>query len=83
MSEVPGQVNLTCDHVTGAKLYIWHAGSDPVVEANWHQVGTDSKCKFSAGGLTSGAKNWFRVAALGTGTGNQSLWSDPALKMAP
>ena len=47
------------------------------------KVGMDSKSSFTATGLTSGTKYWFRVAAVGSGTGNQSPWSDPALKMAP
>ena len=62
---------------------IWQVCTDPMLEANWHQIGMDSKTKCTATGLISGTKYWFRVAALGTGTGNQSPWSDPVLKMAP
>lgn len=83
MGALPGQVFLACDVLTGAKLFIWQVCTDPMLEANWRQIGMDSKTKCTATGLISGTKYWFRVAALGTGTGNQSPWSDPVLKMAP
>ena len=83
MSDLTGEVDVMCDPVPGARLYIWQVCSDPMTDANWRQVGMDTKSKFAVTGLTSGTKYWFRVAAVGSGTGNQSPWSDPAQKMAP
>lgn len=83
MSDVAGHVDLMCDSGTGVKVYIWQCCSDPMADANWRQVGMGSASSFTVTSLTSGTKYWFRVAAVGTGTGNQSPWSDPALKMAP
>ena len=83
MSDLTGEVDLMCNPVTGARMYIWQVCTDPMLDANWHQVGMNSKSSFAVTGLTSGTKYWNRVAVVGTGTGNQSPWSDPALKMAP
>jgi len=68
---------------TGAKLYyLWQVCDDPIVEANSRQVEAGSQSKFVVTGLTNGMKYWFRVATAGSGTGNQSPWSDPAQKIA-
>jgi len=81
MSELAGQVDLMCDPVAGAKVYIWQVCTDPISDANWRQVGLETKTKFTVVGLTSGTKYWYRVAAKGSG--DQGPWSDPTQKMAP
>jgi len=43
--------------------------------------GVSTKSNFTAEGLNSGARYWFRVAAVNNN--GQSGWSDPATKIAP
>ena len=40
-----------------------------------------TKATFTASGLTSGTRYWFRVASVNNN--GQSGWSDPATKIAP
>ncbi|HEY6166997.1 MAG TPA: fibronectin type III domain-containing protein [Verrucomicrobiae bacterium] len=48
---------------------------------NWVDLNTSTRAAYSAAGLASGTKYWFRVAAVtAAGTGG---WSDPACKVAP
>jgi len=81
MSEIAGQVDVMWDPVENVVTYIVQVCSDPMTDANWHQVGLPTKSQFTVTGLTTGTKYWFRVAAKGTGA--QGPWSDPAQKMAP
>jgi len=81
MSEIAGQVDLMCEPVKGAKMYIWQVCADPMSEANWRQVDVNTASKMTVTDLTSGTKYWFRVAAKASGA--QGPWSDPAQKMAP
>jgi hypothetical protein len=80
MNEIAGRVDLMCEPVKGARIYIWEVCADPMTEANWQQFEVNTMSKATATGLTSGTKYWFRVAAKGKA---QGPWSDPAQKMAP
>ena len=79
----PGEIDLGCDHRAGAHGYLWQiCAGDPSVAANWQALGHGSCTGYTATGLTSGAKYWFRVAVTGSGTDTQSPWSDVAQGMA-
>ncbi len=65
----------------GAKTHVVEVCPDPLSEANWKRIGLPTKSSFTASGLTSGNKYWFRVAAVGAA--GQGPWSDQAMKMAP
>ena len=55
---------------------------DPLSETNWRQSGYEgTKSSFTITGLTSVARYWFRVAAVGAA--GQGPWSDQAMKMVP
>jgi len=75
-----GTVDLAWDKVPGARSYVIQMTTTPSDEASWKLAGSAVKSSFTAAGLTSGTKYWFRVAALGTA--GQGPWSDPAEKMA-
>jgi len=55
--------------------------ADPLVEANFHQVGVTNRSSFDITGLTSGTKYWVRIAAVKSGVHGD--WSAPQLCMAP
>jgi hypothetical protein len=75
-----GEIDLTWERVAGAKSYIVEKSSDPQA-ASWQHAGVVTKAMFTAEGLTSGSRCWFRVAAVNNN--GQSGWSDPAVKIAP
>jgi hypothetical protein len=81
MSDLPGCIDLMWDRVRGASTYVVQICPDPLSEANWRQIGLPTKSSFTATGLTSGSRYWFRVAAIGAA--GQGPWSDQAMKMAP
>ena len=76
-----GEIDLSWDTVPGAKSYVIERSVDPVTAASWAHGGVSTRSTHTATGLTSGARYWFRVAAM-NGNG-QSGWSDPAMKIAP
>ena len=58
--------------------------ADPFTATSWTLKVTVSKSTAKIEHLTSGTKNWFRVAAVGSdAAGGQGPWSDPATKVAP
>ena len=61
--------------------WIIQACADPLVEANFHQVGVTNRSSFDITGLTSGTKYWVRIAAVKGGI--QGDWSAPVLCRAP
>ena len=78
-----GEIDLGCDHRDGAHGYIWQiCAGDPSGAANWKALGQGSRTGYTATGLISGTKYWFRVAVSGSGTDTQSPWSDAAQGMA-
>ena len=76
-----GEIDLSWDTVTGAKSYVIDRSGDPATSTSWSHGGVSTKSNFTAEGLNSGARYWFRVAAVNNN--GQSGWSDPATKIAP
>ena len=76
-----GEIDLSWDTVTGAKSYVIDKNGDPVKPTSWTHAGVSTKSNFTARGLTSGMRYWFRVAAVNSN--GQSGWSNPATKIAP
>lgn len=76
-----GEIDLSWDTVTGSKSYVIDQSGDPVTPTTWSHAGVSTKSNFTAKGLTSGSRYWFRVAAVNSN--GQSGWSDPATKIAP
>lgn len=78
-----GTLDIVWKPVKGAKSYeIWLTTGDPNVEANWALKQTSSKSSDRLTGLTSGAKAWARVRAIG-GNNQKGPFSDPATKTVP
>ena len=76
-----GELDLSWDTVPGAKSYIIERSGDPGTPTTWSHVGVSTRSNFTAQGLASGTRYWFRVAAVNSN--GQSGWSDPAMKIAP
>jgi len=76
-----GEIDLSWDKVPGAKSYVIERNSDPPTDKDWAHAGVSTRSAFTVGGLTPGARYWFRVAAVNAN--GQSGWSDPAMKLAP
>ncbi len=79
--DADGEIDLQWDPVTGAKSYNVLASPDPITSTSWVNKPSVTKSKTAVTGLTSGARLWFKVAAVGAaGVG---AFSDPATKIAP
>lgn len=76
-----GEIDLSWDRVQGARSYVIQQSGDPVTPTSWSYRGVSTKSSFTAAGLTSGTRFWFRVAAINSN--GQGGWSDPATKIAP
>jgi Fibronectin type III domain len=81
MGDHEGEIDLAWNAKQGAQSYIVQSSPNPPKDDSWTQVAVVTASKCTITGLTSGTKYWFRVAAVGSG--GQSGWSDPAVKMAP
>jgi hypothetical protein len=68
--------------VKGAKAYEIQVSVDPVTSTSWTYKMTAAKSNGIIAGLTSGAKMWVRVRAIGADNGS-GPWSDPAVKTVP
>ncbi len=77
-----GEVDLHWNPVHGAASYsIYKSTTGNVANAgDWTPAGSGTKSKTTIAGFTSGARVWFRVAALGSA--GQGPWSDPATAIA-
>jgi len=75
-----GEIDLTWDKVPSTKSYVIEKSTGPQ-PTDWVHAGVSTKSAFTAAGLTSGSRYWFRVAAVNNN--GQSGWSDPATKIAP
>jgi hypothetical protein len=79
----PGSVDAMWKPVPGARSYESQVNTvNPDVEANWSFKKSTSKSSDTYTGLTSGAKLWVRVRAIGTND-NAGAYSDPATKVVP
>src|SRR5215471_8056021 len=76
-----GTMDLSWDPVVEAASYVIDSSVDPPTATSWQHLGISTKSTFTAPGLTSGARVWFRVAAVNAN--GQSPWSDPATKIVP
>lgn len=74
------EIDLSWDTVKGAKSYI-ERSPDPPTATSWMHETVSLKSTATVGGLVSGTRYWFRVAAVMSS--GQSGWSDPATKIAP
>ena len=68
--------------VRGAKSYEIQISADPPTPTSWTAKMTASKSSATIQGLTSGAKLWARVRAVGADN-QPGPWSDPATKVVP
>jgi hypothetical protein len=76
-----GEIDLSWLPVPGAKSYVIERSGDPVTPTTWTHSAVVTKSNYTATGLNSGARYWFRVASINNN--GQSGWSDPATKIAP
>jgi len=76
-----GTMDLSWDPVVEAASYVIEMSPDPVTATSWKHQGVSTKSTFTVPGLSSGARVWFRVAAVNAN--GQSPWSDPATKIVP
>ena len=76
-----GEIDLSWDTVKGAKSYVIERSPDPPTATSWKHEAVSLKSSATVGGLVSGTRYWFRVAAVMSS--GQSGWSDPATKIAP
>ena len=76
-----GEVDLSWDKAEGARSYVIEKSADPPTATSWTHAGVSTRSQATADGLTSGARYWFRVAAVNAQ--GQSGWSNPATRIAP
>ena len=76
-----GTMDLSWDPVVEAASYVIEMSADPPTANSWQHQGISTKSSFTVPGLTSGARVWFRVAAVNAS--GQSPWSDPSTKTVP
>jgi hypothetical protein len=73
-----GEVNLKWQPIYTAVAYVIQQSLDG--NTNWTESGNSTKSNIAIGGLVSGSRAFFRVAAIGPK--GQSPWSSPARGMA-
>lgn len=76
-----GELDLQWDPTRGAKTYDIETSPEPMTATSWTAQRSVTKSKAVLLGLTSGAKMWVRVRAVGPG--GTGAWSDPATKIVP
>jgi hypothetical protein len=77
-----GTLDASWDRMRGVASYEVQVSVDPITATSWSFKQTASKSSATIGGLTSGAKMWVRVRAVGSGNVT-GPWSDPATKVVP
>jgi hypothetical protein len=77
-----GTLDVAWDKVRGASSYEIQISVDPITPTSWAFKQSASKSSATIQGLTSGAKLWVRVRAIGAGN-TPGPWSDPATKVVP
>ena len=81
-SDHEGWLDWMCKPVRGVSSYEVWTSADPMTEASWKFTVSSPKSSGTLKGLTSGAKVWVRVRAIGADT-DPGPWSDPAVKVVP
>ena len=76
-----GEIDLSWEPIAGAKSYVIQQSPDPVTPTTWAHADVSTKSSYTASGLQSGTRYWYRVAAVNNF--GQNGWSDPATKIAP
>jgi hypothetical protein len=76
-----GEIDLRWGKVERARSYVIERSADPPTPTSWAHAAVSTKAQATVGGLTSGTRYWFRVAAVGPN--GQTPWSEPATKIAP
>ncbi|MBI3874481.1 MAG: fibronectin type III domain-containing protein [Verrucomicrobia bacterium] len=77
-----GELDAQWDPVPKSRGYEVQTSDDPPTSTSWKAGDLPSASKTTLTGLTSGAKQWVRVRALGPKK-VKSPWSDPAVKRVP
>ncbi|MGL4400442.1 MAG: fibronectin type III domain-containing protein [Luteolibacter sp.] len=72
----PGEVDLAWPRLVAGKSFIVQYATEPTApDGDWKFGTTSLKSSCTVGGLISGTRYWFRVAA--TGSAGQGPWSSP------
>jgi hypothetical protein len=79
--DFPATLDVAFDPQAGAKSYEVQTSPDPMTDASWVFKMSLAKSSGTIAGLTSGAKLWVRVRAIGAA--GPGPWSDPAVKVVP
>ena len=77
-----GSLDCGWDPTRGAGSYEVQVSVDPVTSSSWAFKDVSNISTVTLTGLTSGARIWVRVRAIGAGN-NKGPWSDPAVKTVP
>ena len=77
-----GTLDFAFDPEPVAKSYEVETSVDPVSPTSWQKKMTVPKSSGTITGLTSGARMWVRVRAIGADP-QPGPWSDPAAKTVP
>jgi len=80
--DLEGTLDVAWDKVRGASSYEIQTSPDPITPTSWAFKQSASKSSATIEGLTSGAKLWVHVRAIGAGN-TPGPWSDPATKVVP
>jgi hypothetical protein len=80
-SDSAGELDAQWDPLPRVKSYEIEISPDPITPTSWSPRPGVPNSKAMLTGLTSGARVWVRVRALGAG--GQGAWSDPATKIVP
>jgi hypothetical protein len=81
-NENEGALDLAWDPVRGALSYEVWISVDPITSDSWTHKMTAGRSNATITGLTTGAKQWVRVRAVGA-KNQTGPWSDPAVKTVP
>jgi hypothetical protein len=77
-----GSLDASWDALRGANSYEIQTSVDPVTPTSWTFKMSATRSSATLAGLTSGAKMWVRVRAIGA-SNSTGPWSDPATKTVP
>jgi hypothetical protein len=77
-----GTLDAAWDKVRGASSYEIQTSPDPITPTSWTFKQSASKSSATISDLTSGAKLWVHVRAIGA-RNTAGPWSDPAIKVVP